>query len=261
MYHPTDYETLRTKIAQAIGSEKGNELESILAGLENIHRQILINPVTGAANSLRRNEDLSHIVERNTADKNIYVVMIDIDDFGHFNKVYGEETGDKVLKGITQITNATLRSDDIVLQMTNESYDYHLHGEEMLAIYSCHNLDEAQKVAERIRKNVEQKSMQETGHKVTISLGVASWDPEKESYERAQHRADRYMQFAKTEGKNQVYCGETDPLFEFKERFYKPGLLDDLAKKATTMVKSTKGIVGKTATKLYKKLKRFFPEY
>jgi hypothetical protein len=50
-------------------------------------------------------------------------------------------------------------------------------------------------------------------------------------------------------------------IFEFKERFYKPGLLDDLAKKATTMVKSTKGIVGKTATKLYKKLKRFFPEY
>jgi len=257
MYNPKDYDTLRAKIAQSIGSEKGNELEAILTGLETLHRQILINPVTGAANALRRNQDLSHIVERNTTDKNIYVVMIDIDDFGYFNKVYGEQTGDRVLKGITEITNATLRSDDVVLQLTNQSYDYHLHGEEMLAIYSCHNLAEAQKVAERIRKNIEQKSEQQTGHKVTISLGIASWNPEAESYEQAQHRADRYMQFAKTEGKNRVYCGETDLLFKFKEQFYKPGLLDNLAKKATSAVKSTKGIIGRTATGLYESLAQF----
>ncbi|MBT4650953.1 GGDEF domain-containing protein [Candidatus Woesearchaeota archaeon] len=252
-YDSETYDKLVDLIGEAIGG--GDRKEAILAGLGSIHQQIMMNDVTDAPNMRQRDEDLKSLENRlGIGDKDfeqVYVAMVDIDEFGHFNKVYGTDTGDKVLMAVVEALGETLRDNDLVLNLSNE---YHLHGEEMLALYTCRSQEDAMNVAERLRKQVEIRSKELTGHTVTVSVGVTQWLDRAEHYSNAQARADKYMQVAKTEGRNRTYCGEEDPLFSLKDTFYRAGIVDDLVKKASTIVRSTKGFVGRKATDLYKSL-------
>lgn len=246
------YSALVEQIRKSIGPGRETELESILRCLKEMHCDLSKNPITGAPNGKELHSDLDKILEdhREVVDKteNIYVVMADIDNFGKFNKVYGEQVGNRVLKAVTEVIRDSLRDDDFIIQLSNKSYDYHLHGEEMLTIYSCKSLKDACSVANRLRQTVEKKCLEKTGHKVTISLGISEWAHDDEPFEEAQKRADRDMQMAKTEGRNQVYCRELDPLFVVKRKFYQPGRVDELVRTVSDSVRLLKGAVGSTAT-------------
>jgi len=259
------YETLRSRIEGVVGEGHASELESIMNGLEGLRKAIYSNNVTGAPNMLQRDEDLDKVFENGDNRREegnphqIYAVMIDIDNFGQFNKLYGSEIGDKVLQGVMEIITETLRNDDVVVGLSDRRRrSYHLHGEEMLAIYACENLDNALNVAERVRARVEKKSKEETGYSVTVSLGVAEWISVIENYSVAQRRADHDMQIAKRDGRNRVYCRDKDPLFELKEKFYQPGLTDAAAETFARSVKTFKGILGRTATSLCLTLDSFY---
>lgn len=208
-YNPEQYQRLREDIVRAIGNreEQAGMLERILSGLEELKRTILENPITGIANGHQLAEDLEQR-KNDKSKQSLYVVMIDIDHFGQFNKKYGEQTGNEVLIAVAQSVKSSLRDDDAVRRLSNNGSGYHLHGEEMLALYACGNKTDASMVAERIQKSVEENSKRLTNHKVTISLGVTKWEDQQEAYSVAQHRADRYMQQAKRNGRNQIYCGD-----------------------------------------------------
>lgn len=257
-YNHADYEHLRQRIIQAVGERECFQLEEILQGLDGLRKVALSNQVTGAPGAGQLDEDLAEMKNKRKSsdhrEEDIYVVMIDIDNFGRFNKVHGETVGNDVLRSVTGIINETLRDDDLVVKLARNSYGYHLHGEEMLALYTCRNLADAKRVAERLCRNVEQMTLRDVGHGVTISAGVTRWNTSIEPYQMAQDRADRCMQFAKREGKNRIYCAEADPLFSFKEGFYQPGILDESARVITEAVKSVKGIMGRCATSLYTRI-------
>lgn len=248
--------------------------------LRDIDREINKNPVTGRPDGRQLNQDLEEIVKERTGSDNnhnedkTYILMIDIDHFGRFNKDYGEETGNKVLKAVNDVITKTLREDDL-LEFKHQkcpeynggnnndrfANSYHIHGEEMVAIYKCRDLQDAKDVAERIRFRVEKKSKEQTGHRVTITLGLTEFLVGKEDYQEAQARADEYSQFAKKEGRNRIYFGGertengkySDPLYLFKKNYlYRPGRSDAIALLITDAVRSFKGRIGKTLTKLYK---------
>ncbi|MDP3733986.1 MAG: GGDEF domain-containing protein [Nanoarchaeota archaeon] len=246
---------LKQRVIQIVGQE-GPVTDEFL---RDVDLEINKNPVTSMPDGRQLNQDLENIVNygRRIGDhpnnEKIYIAMIDIDYFGDVNKIYGEHTGNQVLVDVNKIITQTLREDD---QLANKHNNYHLHGEEMVAIYRCRNLDDALKVAERIRKEVQKKSQDKnqgyTGLEVTISLGVAEYNTEMEQYEAAQDRADKYMQVAKKEGRNRIYSGDEDPLYEFKEKYlYKQGISEAAAKYIAESVKGAKGLIGKTLTQLY----------
>jgi diguanylate cyclase (GGDEF)-like protein len=245
---------LEEKISDAIGPNNQKVLDEILTNLKEISREIYTNQVTGAPGIKKLEADIQ-LMRTNKEDQDIYVVMLDIDDFGAFNKNYGEETGNEVLKGVTRIIGETLREDDVVLRVSKESADYHLHGEEMLALYVCQNLDDAVNVSERIVSQIADRTETEIGYRVTVSAGVTKFEAKREYFEDAKARADRYMQVAKKEGKNQTYTADElrDPLFIMKEIFYRDGKIDDLARRVPETVKLAKGVIGRTATELVNK--------
>lgn len=128
------------------------------------------------------------------------LIMMDIDNFKHFNDAYGHQAGDFVLKKAAAIFNSELRGSDIVARYG---------GEEFVAILPRRTIEEAYNIAERIRKVFAKTrfEFEEKDLKITLSTGVSAFKPSSEedvSKELLIKFADEALYKAKDEGRNKV---------------------------------------------------------
>ncbi len=163
--------------------------------LKGLPRFALIDPLTGLEN--RRVLDyLEQKLSRQNA-RDIYVLMIDIDDFKKINDTYGHIFGDKVLKKTAEAVLKVVRTYDNVIRFG---------GEEIVVILHRVGEREALDIANRIREKVQSLSFEEHPEvKVSVSIGIA---PYRGSLMEAIHRADKAMYRAKSLGKNRVIVSE-----------------------------------------------------
>jgi len=132
--------------------------------------------------------------------KNLSLVMIDIDHFKKFNDTYGHQTGDYVLKEIALLLKKTVRS-------TDSCFRY--GGEEMAIILPETSSDSAYILGEKIRETVEYYTFSFNGNsfKVTISLGIATFDPRNSGIinkNKLIKMADDALYFSKENGRNKT---------------------------------------------------------
>jgi len=103
------------------------------------------------------------------------LVMFDIDHFKVFNDSYGHVQGDRIIREISKITTRSIRQVD---------YPARYGGEEFAIILPSVDIEGASVVAERLRARVEEfpfpSSSQGSPLHVTISLGIAEFDPERD---------------------------------------------------------------------------------
>jgi diguanylate cyclase (GGDEF)-like protein len=95
-------------------------------------------------------------------------IMIDLDYFKHINDTYGHQAGDEVLVKVAEILADNARDYDEVGRYG---------GEEFAILLPNTNKENASKIAERIRKTIEETAI-DIGEKelsITASLGVASY--------------------------------------------------------------------------------------
>lgn len=126
------------------------------------------------------------------------LLLLDIDDFKGYNDQFGHLEGDKVLVGIGEAIQRSLRGADSA---------FRYGGEEFTAILPETPAEGAIIVAERIRKLFENYPFfLGTGNRVpmTISIGVAHYVSGEEPKSLVE-RADRNMYSAKKKGKNQTF--------------------------------------------------------
>lgn len=126
------------------------------------------------------------------------LVMLDIDNFKQINDTYGHDFGDKVLVEIGKILKTFLRAKDIPGR---------LGGEEFGIILPSVRLEQAFRIAERLRKAIEVRDLEvENGKYVnfTASMGIAEIEDSMESVEELYKKADEALYKAKKNGKNQV---------------------------------------------------------
>ena len=128
----------------------------------------------------------------------IAIILFDLDLFGAFNKQHGHIVGDAVLRSFGSILSRRLRSSDIVARFG---------GEEFVAILDGATVEEAHRVADEIRRELE--SAQVVGSdgeslRATVSAGCASLGPAVSSLEALLEVADVGLQMAKRGGRNQV---------------------------------------------------------
>lgn len=127
----------------------------------------------------------------------ISIIMLDVDDFKNFNDKYGHLEGDHVLTKIGKVLLEGIRKIDSA---------YRYGGEEFTLLLPETDLEEAVKVAERIRKKFGDEIFSPGPDKkvhVTVSVGVSEYQQEEEIGEFIK-RADNALYLAKKLGKDQV---------------------------------------------------------
>jgi diguanylate cyclase (GGDEF)-like protein len=148
---------------------------------------------------------LQEIHRRGRSLKPLSLMMLDIDHFKKFNDTYGHQAGDAVLKQLSRIIASETRCSTIDVCCR-------YGGEEFAVIMPDLELHNAVKVAERLKKAVEdavftiRDAHVERG--VTVSIGVACMaDYDDIGLEEFVKKADDALYRSKRSGRNRVSYG------------------------------------------------------
>ena len=126
------------------------------------------------------------------------VLMLDIDHFKKVNDTYGHLVGDQVLIAISQIIKNNIRKGDILVRYG---------GEEFLALLPGASTVGIQKVADKIRRYIEEHTITHNQQeiKVTISIGGTSFpEYQTDDVENIVSLADENLYHSKETGRNKV---------------------------------------------------------
>jgi two-component system cell cycle response regulator len=124
--------------------------------------------------------------------------MFDLDHFGEFNKQYGHQVGDDVLRTFAGVLLNRFRLTDLVARYG---------GEEFIVVLEGATRDEAVQVAEEVRAALKERPVAgEDGAKleVTVSAGCAEIDEAEPTGEQLLRTADVALFMAKRAGRNRV---------------------------------------------------------
>ncbi|MBF0264922.1 MAG: diguanylate cyclase [Gammaproteobacteria bacterium] len=126
----------------------------------------------------------------------ISILMLDLDYFKQVNDKYGHDVGDKVLVELSKVLVKSVRSSDLVIRYG---------GEEFVIILQNTQKGYAEQVAEKIRSAVEEMQVQTQGVviKKTISIGMADFPEDSDTFWQTLKFADVALYKAKDSGRNQ----------------------------------------------------------
>jgi diguanylate cyclase (GGDEF)-like protein len=175
--------------------------------IDNILRKnkLLINKtnkdqLTGLYNKRYFSFIINKIFEKcSQQNRNLSILILDLDHFKRCNDNCGHLAGDKMLKEIGRILKNTIRKNDIAIRYG---------GEEFLIILKNTNLKEAKKMAERLRKTIEDYRF--SGIKIasnppcskcqkTVSIGISTINNQCTNPTELVEEADKALYKAKEE--------------------------------------------------------------
>ncbi len=130
-------------------------------------------------------------------DRPLAVLFLDLDHFKRVNDSYGHRAGDQCLRAVIAPIATELRQGDALGRYG---------GEEFLVVLPGATVANAEGVAERIRHRVEEMPMLISGMRVglTLSIGVATLDPDVMTPDDLIERADAALYLSKSGGRNLV---------------------------------------------------------
>lgn len=189
--------------ANCIPSEKGlavvvlNDITESVKLNQKLLDNSLKDALTGISNRRHFNESFKkHIESAKRYQNSLCLIIFDIDFFKKVNDNFGHDVGDEVLKQLTQTVQDHLRESDEL---------YRIGGEEFGVLLSHQSLDQAEKLAEKLRQEVEEADFSPVPE-LTISLGVAEYHGEP--LPAFFKRADNALYEAKQSGRNCVKVGK-----------------------------------------------------
>ena len=160
----------------------------------------ITDPLTGLLNRRYLEERLNEELSRSKRySYPMSFLMIDIDDFKHYNDRNGHQAGDHALQLTAHCLKSSLRLADVASRYG---------GEEFCILLPQTTTDEAAVIAERIRYMIQTTSYphgkaQPLGA-VTVSIGLSSFSKYLDTPETVIRAADRALYHAKSHGKNRI---------------------------------------------------------
>ena len=156
-----------------------------------------IDGLTGIHN--RRYFEMRIVEELERASRfqgRLSVIMVDIDNFKRVNDEFGHLLGDEVLRGVSSLLKQQLRKMDLVCR----------YGGEEFAIVVLETTGEnALRVAEKLRRQIETHEFPGVPRPVTISCGVADYPENGVTRDEVVAAADSALYMAKQAGRNKVF--------------------------------------------------------
>ncbi len=171
-------------------------MRNALTYREALHRA-QCDPLTSLGNRGAFDHAIEHEVQMaRRYDQDLSLLVIDIDFFKKINDTYGHDSGDQILKSVANTLNATTRLTDLT---------YRYGGEEFVILLGKTNALGAAIIAERIRENVANTTVNtdKAAVGVTVSIGVSTLNSEMDA-KTLFSQADKALYSAKNNGRNRV---------------------------------------------------------
>jgi diguanylate cyclase (GGDEF)-like protein len=180
-------------------SERVRTDNEFIASSLGVLRQAELNARTDALTGLGNRHWMKDMFEREVTrsqhgGRSLCLMMIDIDNFKHFNDQYGHISGDRVLVAVAEALREYLRPTDLIARFG---------GDEFAVLLPDVSLAQAEQTAERLRARVAGLSPASLTTAITISVGVSESLP-SDDVGALVHRADAAMYDAKELGRNRV---------------------------------------------------------
>ncbi|WP_137151996.1 PleD family two-component system response regulator [Devosia sp. FKR38] len=131
-------------------------------------------------------------------DRNMALMILDIDHFKSVNDTHGHDSGDVVLKEFAARLKRNIRGIDLACRFG---------GEEFVVLMPDTEYRQAESVAERVRQSIADRPFELGGGKtlaMTVSAGVTLNESGADTAESLVKRADVALYRAKREGRNRV---------------------------------------------------------
>tara|TARA_R110001606_G_scaffold348746_1_gene498468 strand:+ start:114856 stop:116523 length:1668 start_codon:yes stop_codon:yes gene_type:complete len=128
--------------------------------------------------------------------RNVSMLMLDIDHFKQFNDDYGHATGDTVLIAVANSIKYVCRETDLPARVG---------GEEFMILLEEADTGEAQLIAERLRQVISEINIPKIETNITVSIGVSSLAADIKNLDELILRADEAMYMAKNKGRNNCH--------------------------------------------------------
>jgi diguanylate cyclase (GGDEF)-like protein len=157
-----------------------------------------IDTLTGLSTFKVLRDRISYEVERSKrSGEGFALLFIDLDHFKVVNDRFGHESGNEVLRAVAGEIRSAVRASDLAARYG---------GDEFVVILTRTDLAGANRVAEALRAGIEGVGRR-LGYEVgliTVSVGVAEYNPARPSEADLMVLADRALYQAKAAGKNMV---------------------------------------------------------
>ena len=196
----------RSKQLESRLEQTAGKVRTLQNNLEEIRIEASTDQLTKLPNRKAFDEKLDFETKNAARSGNpLTLLFTDIDHFKKFNDTWGHQTGDTVLRLVSLCLDQNV---------TDPQMAARFGGEEFAVILPNTSLEDSKVIAENIREIVAKKKLQRksTGEdlgNITISIGVAQFNP-GEPIADFVHRADGCLYAAKRGGRNRVVA-ENDP--------------------------------------------------
>ncbi len=202
---------LRRAIAQA---QKRFELEcKLYDSYCRVREMAETDALTGLANRYHFERELATSITENVRqEKQLALLLLDLDHFKNINDTYGHETGDNLLKTVVKKISDCLRGEETFARLGGDEF--------AIILKNLEHGTEAQLVARRIIKSLE-KSMMVDGQNLQsgVSIGIALHPANAENAEELTRFADIAMYRAKSQGRNRLCYFEDVMQQQFSRSF------------------------------------------
>ena len=165
---------------------------------EEAQQAAAVDLLTGLSTYRVLRDRLAFEVERSRRNGESFAVLfLDLDRFKQVNDSYGHEAGNDILRGAAAVIRSAVRASDVAARYG---------GDEFVVILTRTDLAGATRVAEALRAGIEGvgRRLGYPAGVVTVSVGLAEFDPKQPNDGDLLVTADRALYRAKAAGRNVV---------------------------------------------------------
>ncbi len=193
--HTKDFLSIHQNMSNEIQKAK-DTITELNSEIRRLERKSNIDSLTKIYNRGALNSYMSNICSKEKKSYDMYLLMLDIDDFKNFNDTHGHVAGDKALIYVANLLKKTLRGGD-------RAFRY--GGEEFTVILNRTDNEGCNIVVQRILKLIRESKLkyQNKEFKLTLSIGVSRISG-IDTPETLIARADKALYLAKRKGKNRA---------------------------------------------------------
>ncbi len=165
---------------------------------EQASRDASTDALTGLASYRSLQERLAHEIDRSKrSGESFAVLFLDLDRLKQLNDLHGHERGNQVLRMVSDEIRRTIRTTDLASRYG---------GDEFVLLLTRTDRAGAYRVADAVRARVEEAGRAQalSDWPITVSVGVAEYDPAAPPEGDLLEQADRALYLAKSSGRNMV---------------------------------------------------------